>query len=292
MTRVDHQQNKKFFDPWIGLGWGEEHLNNRRTTTMEFVLDDNAEILVSVRDRTSLTIPKTVRRIHPKAFKACSSLVSIALPEGLEEIGERSFQHCTSLTSLTIPTTVRRIKKRAFAECSSLVSIELPEGLEEIEECSFQDCRSLTSLTIPTTVRKIHPGAFSGCPSLLSIQLPIGLTAPFDASRIFDPSCMPMSIRLSIGPTRYFELLSKDDIPKHDENRDLVLRGQWSTEMLRVFQAAHVLVYKTLPLRHLAMFVERCNGEPDAIFYFLSQTYSQLRMAPSRMTMQQQSDQN
>ena len=197
---------------------------------MEFlILEDNGETLRSIRNRasvTSLTIPATVRRIHAEAFEACSSLVSIELPEGLEVIGQDSFRSCISLTSMIIPTTVRRIDYGAFKRCSSLASIELPIGLKQVGTRIFG--------------RDGYEG--SG----------------------------PKSIRLSISPTRYYELLCKDDIPEHDENRDLVLRGSWSKQRLRVFQAAHALVYKSLPLKYWAMFLARCSSEPDAIFYFLS----------------------
>ena len=193
----------------------------------------------------------------------------------LEDNGEtlRSIRNRASVTSLTIPATVRRIHAEAFEACSSLVSIELPEGLEEIGKHAFHGCTSLTSLTIPTTVRRIHRGAFSGCSSLVSMQLPIELKqVTFDLRRNRDGSDALKSlksIRLSISPTRYHELLCKNDMPEHDENRDLVLRGRWSTKRLQVFQAAHALVYKTLPPEYLAIFLERCNSEPDAIFYVL-----------------------
>ena len=240
------------------------------------VLEDNGETLKSVQNRTSvtsLTIPATVRRIEKNAFYGCTLLVSIELPEGLEEIGEDLFQDCESVTSLTIPSTVRRIQDGAFYNCTSLVSIVLPEGLEEIGVGSFEYCESLTSLTIPTTVQQIHCGAFKRCTSLASIELPMGLKQV--GTNIFEGSFLK-SIRLSISPTRYYELLCKDDTPEHDENRDLVLRGRWSTERLRVFQATHVLVYKSLPLRYWAMFLERCSSEPDAIFYILSRKNVQI----------------
>ena len=217
---------------------------------MEFVLKDNAETLKSVRNHAaviSLTIPTTVRRIHHAALNGCRSLVSIELPEGLEEIGECSFQDCTSLTSLRIPTTVRRIDYGAFKRCSSLASIELPIGLKQVG------------------TRIFGRDGFEG--SALK------------------------SIRLSISPTRYYELLCKDDIPEHDENRDLVLRGSWSRKRLQVFQAAHALVYKSLPLKYWAMFLERCSSEPDAIYYFLSRKNPQTLITHSGDEGQQKFDQ-
>ena len=131
--------------------------------------------------------------------------------------------------------------------------------------------------------------------SLVSVELSIGLKQvkghPFtNLHPDFDESALK-SIRLSVSPTRYYELLCKDDIPEHDENRDLVLRGNWSTSRLRVFQAAHALVYKPLPRRYWAMFLERCNSEPDAISYFLSRKNAQISLPPSRGGAKQKFDQ-
>ena len=218
-------------------------------------------------------------------------MISIELSEGLEKIGNASFGGCASLTDVTIPTTVRRIHDQTFSRCYSLISIELPEGLEKIGNFSFEDCTSLTSVTIPTTLRRIQYTAFQGCSKLVSIDLPIGLEKIGNTSLEGCESVSSFeyyslkSVRLSISPTKYYELLCYDedisdydedisdydeDISEHDENRELVMKGQMSMETLRVFQAAYALVFKSLPLGYLAMFLERCNSQPDAIFYILS----------------------
>lgn len=57
---------------------------------------------------TSATIPSNiegipVKAIENEAFRDCFKLKTISLPKGLEEIGYRSFSHCTSLEKIFIP---------------------------------------------------------------------------------------------------------------------------------------------------------------------------------------------
>ena len=63
-----------------------------------------------------LTIPQTIDgkkvvSIGASAFCDCSSLSSIALPDGLETIGEWAFYGCSSLSSIALPDGVKSIVK-------------------------------------------------------------------------------------------------------------------------------------------------------------------------------------
>ena len=119
-----------------------------------------------------IVIPNTVKRIGRYAFQACA-LTSIELPEGVTEIALHAFAGCSSLTSSIIPPSVTKIGEGAFAGCSSLTSIVIPEGVTEISSHAFAGCENLTSVIIPDSVTKIGEGAFSGCPSLTGLVNPI-----------------------------------------------------------------------------------------------------------------------
>ena len=104
-----------------------------------------------------------VTRIGDVAFRKCTDLISITIPNSVTSIGEAAFQWCTGLTSITIPNSVTSIGSGAFQLCKGLISITIPNGLTSIGDATFSECYSLTNITIPNSVTNIGDGAFSSC---------------------------------------------------------------------------------------------------------------------------------
>ena len=126
----------------------------------------------------SVVLPEGITRIDRDdsemngAFRNCSSLTSITIPESVTSIGNNAFAICTGLTSITIPESVTSIGNNAFAICTGLTSITIPESVTSIGDYAFEGCRGLTSITIPESVTSIGDGAFFCCSSLISITIP------------------------------------------------------------------------------------------------------------------------
>ena len=75
--------------------------------------------------------------IGNSAFRNCSSLTSVTIPEGVTSIGESAFYSCSGLTSITIPESVTSIGDYAFSGCSGLTSFTIPEGVASIGSYAF-----------------------------------------------------------------------------------------------------------------------------------------------------------
>lgn len=133
-------------------------LNSNNTATVGTNTSANGDVTIPA----SITYQNktySVTSIKVAAFKDCSSLKSIQIPQTVTSIERSAFEGCSSLTSLTIPKAVTNING-AFTSCSLLTSIIIPDAVTEIGYYTFWGCSSLTTITVPKNVTKIDHTAF------------------------------------------------------------------------------------------------------------------------------------
>lgn len=140
-----------------------------------------------------------VTEIDDAAFRKCSALTSITIPEGIVRIGKLAFDECSSLTSITIPKTVTQIESgwvsigennycgHLFTNCPSLTSIVVEEGNPRYK--TTQNGNGIIDKTtntliagdqttiIPEEVTSIGVYAFAKCKALTSIIIPNSVTS-------------------------------------------------------------------------------------------------------------------
>ncbi len=91
---------------------------------------------------------------------------NLVLPDNYMEqsyhIGYAAFRGCSGLTSIEMPNSVTSIGYAAFRGCSGLTSIEIPNSVTSIGDYAFYECSGLKSMTIGTGVLSI--GAYQSTP--------------------------------------------------------------------------------------------------------------------------------
>ncbi len=117
----------------------------------------------------SVIIPDTVIRIEDEAFYECSSLVNVEISSSVTYIGDENFGYCKKLKTIVIPDSVTELGSRAF-ECSGVENVTLSENLTEIKDGSFLLCTGLKSIIIPDSVISIGD-AFEECYNLEKVYI-------------------------------------------------------------------------------------------------------------------------
>lgn len=109
---------------------------------------DNSQI-------TSLTIPSTIELegknysvtgIKNGAFRGCSGLTSVTIPNSVTFIGNEAFSNCGGLTEITIPNSVTSIGQSVFSGCNNLKKITIGSSVTTIGKNIFEGCNSLESI--------------------------------------------------------------------------------------------------------------------------------------------------
>ena len=113
---------------------------------------------------TDVVLRSDTIKICVDAFRNCSSLIGVQLPDGLEQIEARAFQNCRKLKQITIPASVIGIGDRAFDECQKL-QIQLESRQVSLGRGCFADTASvrftgMDPAKLPETVRQSAVLAF------------------------------------------------------------------------------------------------------------------------------------
>ena len=124
---------------------------------------------------TSITLPDGITSIGPVAFYCCTGLTSITLPETVQTIGTAAFRSCTKLKAITLPKNMETISDEMFYYCFALTNVVWPENLTSIGRKAFYDCEKLVINTWPQTLTSIGDYAFVDCTAMTELKLPEGL---------------------------------------------------------------------------------------------------------------------
>lgn len=128
------------------------------------------------RKVTNAEIRNDTVGIAGAAFKACTRLKDIIIPESVQFIGNDAFFRCTSFENITIPGSVLEMGDGVFNGCTGLKNVMLGNGIENIGEYAFAGCSGIENIVIPDSVAVIGESAFENCTGLKNVSLGSGLT--------------------------------------------------------------------------------------------------------------------
>jgi|GEM_PF-3873334 len=148
-----------------------------------------------------LVLPNSLIKIEDRAFYDTRFGTYVAIPYGIESIGDYAFASSDLAYMLPFEDTskidrnafvnyliddhyytlitenVSHLGAHAFESCNLLGKVIIKSNIKEIPESLFADCGKLKSIHLPSSIERIGDAAFSGCKSLAEINLPNGLTS-------------------------------------------------------------------------------------------------------------------
>lgn len=133
-------------------------------TVIYEIRNDAAFVVGTVGNRKSikyLTIESSVRYMYP-----------------VVEICEGAFRDCTKLLRVHIPDSVLIIRESAFENCSRLELVRMSKGLITMEGRVFAGCAALKSLEFPATVKELRADVFEGAAKLTKLKIPESCRIP------------------------------------------------------------------------------------------------------------------
>lgn len=140
---------------------------------------------------TSIEIPNSVTSIGSYAFSGCTGFASIDIPNSVTSIGNYAFNYCTSLESFKIHNSLTSVGAEAFYNCTSLASVHISDlaswcninfaGITAnplyYAHHLFLNGKELTDLIIPGNVTSVGRYTFYNCTGLTSIEIPNSVTS-------------------------------------------------------------------------------------------------------------------
>lgn len=157
---------------------------------------------------TDIVLPSThmgkpVTEIYWRAFKDCSNLTSIKIPESITRIEGSAFEGCTGLIEKDgnvsyvdkwvidvdtyyndgiLFTEIPQLRKDTLGIAdgaflsAAFDEIVLPDSVRSIGHRAFKECTKLKTIHMPKNLKIIHNEAFWECRSLEEVVLPEGVT--------------------------------------------------------------------------------------------------------------------
>lgn len=128
----------------------------------------------------SIYIPDSVTEIGEEAFYACNSLSDVRFSKNLKTIDANAFRYCSGLTAINLPDGLESIKDGAFSGNNVggymyLKKVVLPESLTELRSFAFSCNVYMDYAEIGGNVKEISENAFAWCPDLSTVKMHEGI---------------------------------------------------------------------------------------------------------------------
>ena len=166
-------QNIQFADPITKYLCSSQWLNSSNIDNLNS-WDKNLDGELSYQEAANV---KYIGYYHYFHGSAISSFNELRYFIGVTYIGKEAFKDCSKLYTIVIPDNVKTIEQNAFSGCSDLQFVTWGNNITDIQDSAFYGCTSLRFIILGDYVETIGAYAFYGASSINISTLRVTLPA-------------------------------------------------------------------------------------------------------------------
>ena len=166
-------QNIQFADPITKYLCSSQWLNSSNIDNLNS-WDKNLDGELSYQEAANV---KYIGYYHYFHGSAISSFNELRYFIGVPYIGQEAFKDCSKLYTIVIPDNVKTIEQNAFSGCSDLQFVTWGNNITDIQDRAFYGCTSLRFIILGDYVETIGAYAFYGASSINISTLRVTLPA-------------------------------------------------------------------------------------------------------------------
>ena len=166
-------QNIQFADPITKYLCSSQWLNRSNIDNLNS-WDKNLDGELSYQEAANV---KYIGYYHYFHGSAISSFNELRYFIGVTYIGKEAFKDCSKLYTIVIPDNVKTIEQNAFSGCSDLQFVTWGNNITDIQDRAFYGCTSLRFIILGDYVETIGAYAFYGASSINISTLRVTLPA-------------------------------------------------------------------------------------------------------------------
>ena len=166
-------QNIQFADPITKYLCSSQWLNSSNIDNLNS-WDKNLDGELSYQEAANV---KYIGYYHYFHGSAISSFNELRYFIGVTYIGKEAFKDCSKLYTIVIPDNVKTIEQNAFSGCSDLQFVTWGNNITDIQDRAFYGCTSLRFIILGDYVETIGAYAFYGASSINISTLRVTLPA-------------------------------------------------------------------------------------------------------------------
>ena len=243
-----------------------------------------------------LSIPDSVNYIGESAFEDCKSIKQVTLSKNLTEISGFLFHGCTKLKDITLHNKIREINEKSFADCTSLETLKLSEVTEYISNSAFNDCTSLKNVYLPKNM-EISYYIFNSCPNIENVYFPLSIIELKVDNRIGKQFQLPFEVNV-VEKTPNFKELFYVPLPSDVFPRNLSINETKSIARI-IEKNINKMDYKSKTLSALYLLFSNhsssakktafekivCEGINQITYYFISSKQTSFLISLSHLKL-------